>query len=167
MFTKNTLMAAVAAAVAMFLVAWLLFGVVFGGTLAGMQNPALQAAMSDMPNMALLFVAYVILAWMMAYIFPFGYRGGSQIGEGFRFGVVIWLLASFSQALDWQSWGLFGWDMFLLNEVLYLVQFACGGIVIAMIASNGQVSAEISQPVESSPVVDAPDPEAFPSTKDT
>jgi hypothetical protein len=49
MFVKRTVMAALASFVVMFLLAWLLFGVIFASLVTGLSNPALTAALSDMP----------------------------------------------------------------------------------------------------------------------
>ena len=159
MFTKQTALAGVVSAVAMFLVSWLLFGLIFAGALTGAQSTALQGAMSDSANLPLLFLSYLILAWMMAFIYPFGYKGGSKVAEGFRFGIVIWILVVVSQGLDWQSWGLLGWGLFFWNIVLYFVQYAVGGIVIGLLAS-GNGSTVAAEPVMAEP---APEPVPEPS----
>ncbi len=44
------------------------------------------------PNMLFIILGVLILAALMAYIYPLGYKGGSPLKEGLRFGVVIGLL---------------------------------------------------------------------------
>ncbi len=137
MFKKQTAIAGVVSALAMFMTSYLLFGVIFASVLTSAQNPALQSAMEGMANMPLLFLSYLVLAWMMAFIYPLGYKGGSKVAEGFRFGIVVWVLVAVSSGLDWLSWGLFSGGFFFLNIALYFIQFAVGGIVIGLLASGG------------------------------
>ena len=44
------------------------------------------------PNMLFIILGVLILAVLMAYMYPLGYKGGSPLKEGLRFGVVIGLL---------------------------------------------------------------------------
>jgi len=44
------------------------------------------------PNMIFIILGVLILAALMAYMYPQGYKGGSPVKEGLRFGVVIGLL---------------------------------------------------------------------------
>jgi len=44
------------------------------------------------PNMLFIALGFLILAALMAYLYPLGYKGGSPLKEGLRFGVVIGLL---------------------------------------------------------------------------
>ncbi len=133
MFEKRTLLAALAAFVVMFLVSWLLFGVVFAAQMQDMQNPALLAAVSEMPNMPALMLSYLVLALMMAFIFRFGYEGKAPAVEGIRYGIFMWLLVSVTHYLEWVAWGMMSWGLFAFGGVLYLVQFVLGGLVIGLI----------------------------------
>jgi len=44
------------------------------------------------PNILFIILGFLILAVLMAYMYPLGYKGGSALKEGLRFGVVIGLL---------------------------------------------------------------------------
>ena len=44
------------------------------------------------PNMVVVGFGYLITAVVMALVFPIGYKGGSGVAEGLRFGAVIGLL---------------------------------------------------------------------------
>ena len=44
------------------------------------------------PNILFIILGVLILAALMAYMYPQGYKGGSSIKEGLRFGAVIGLL---------------------------------------------------------------------------
>jgi hypothetical protein len=132
-FEKRTLLAALAAFVTMFLVSWLLFGVVFAGQIESMQEPEMMGLAGDMPNMPVLMLSYLVLALMMAFIFKFGYEGGAPVAEGIRFGIFVWLLVSVTNYLEWVAWDMMSWGFFAFNGVLYLVQFVLGGLVIGLI----------------------------------
>lgn len=41
------------------------------------------------PNLLLMMLNHVVFALLLAYIYPFGYQGGSPVSEGARFGVPI------------------------------------------------------------------------------
>jgi hypothetical protein len=44
------------------------------------------------PNILFIVLGYLILAALMAYLYPLGYKGGSPLKEGLRFGIIIGLL---------------------------------------------------------------------------
>ncbi len=44
------------------------------------------------PNFIFAILGFLILAVLMAYLFPLGYKGGSPVKEGLRFGAIIGLL---------------------------------------------------------------------------
>ena len=50
-------------------------------------------------GLGVLLVAYFILALIMAYIYPLGYKGKSTVIEGLRFGNIIGLLWVFPHGL--------------------------------------------------------------------
>ncbi len=44
------------------------------------------------PNILFIVLGYLILEAIMAYLYPLGYKGGSPLKEGLRFGIIIGLL---------------------------------------------------------------------------
>ena len=44
------------------------------------------------PNVLFIVIGYLILAALMTYLYPLGYKGGLPLKEGLRFGVIIGLL---------------------------------------------------------------------------
>jgi len=44
------------------------------------------------PNILFIVLGYLILAALMAYLYPLGYKGGPPLKEGLRFGIIIGLL---------------------------------------------------------------------------
>ncbi len=51
-----------------------------------------QALAREEPNFPFIFVALLILYFLMALVYPIGYKGGSPVKEGFRFGGLIGLI---------------------------------------------------------------------------
>ena len=64
---------------------------------AGIWHNLIRANLYESVNanhegIGLLLVAYIILALLMSYMYPLGYKGGKPIVEGLRFGIVIGIL---------------------------------------------------------------------------
>lgn len=75
--------------IVLFLLGWLIYGVLFSAYFARFFGH-LQRPMADMKIWAYA-VAYFAEAFFMYMIYAKGYKGGSPIMEGFRFGFVIGL----------------------------------------------------------------------------
>ena len=88
MNVKKFVLAWVVAFVVTFLLAvlWHLF------LLADFYEVQSQALAREEPNMAVIIVGYLILGFLMALVYPIGYKGGSPVKEGFRFGALIGLI---------------------------------------------------------------------------
>ena len=73
--------------------------------LAGLWHSALMSDLyvSDLsraePNMLLIGVSYLILALLMAHIYPKGIEGTNKIANGIKFGVVVGLIWVLPHAL--------------------------------------------------------------------
>ena len=83
----NKLMGAGGAFVVMFALSGLWHQALMGDYYAAIMPSVARAE----PNMILIGVGYLITAAVMAFIFPVGYKGGSGVAEGLRFGAVIGL----------------------------------------------------------------------------
>ncbi len=88
MNVKKFVLAWMAAVVVTFLLAglWHLY------LLADFYEVQSQALAREEPNMAFIMVGYLILGFLMALVYPIGYKGGSPVKEGFRFGALIGLI---------------------------------------------------------------------------
>ena len=84
----NTLMGAVAAFVVMFVLGVLWHTVL----MAEHYESILPSVARAEPNLVRVGLGYLITALVMAGVFPIGYKGGSGVAEGLRFGAVIGLL---------------------------------------------------------------------------
>ena len=124
---KKILLSTIGAGVVMFLISYLWHGMLMSDLYMSDQNLA-------EPNIMLLGGSYMILALLMAYIYPKGIEGTSKIGNGIKFGIVaglIWILPH-SLVLQAVSQGA-GFNLILIDSAWHMVEQACGGIVIAMI----------------------------------
>ena len=84
-------------------------------------------------GLGILLVAYFILALLMAYIYPFGYKGKSPTIEGFRFGIVIGLLWILPHGLAMA--GAHGDSIIYVikNSLWHMVEQGLGGVIIGLI----------------------------------
>ena len=85
-----------------------------------------------------IFIAYVVLSILMAYIYQVGYKGGRPAMEGLRFGVIIGLLWVFPHELAMA--GVHGESILyvLKNAAWHMVEQGVGGIVIGLVYGRGQ-----------------------------
>ncbi|MFC1512166.1 hypothetical protein ACFL5H_03110 [Candidatus Latescibacterota bacterium] len=85
-------------------------------------------------GIGLLLIAYFILALLMSYMYPFGYKGGSPLKEGLRFGVLIGLLWVFPHSLAMvAAHGDNTIAYVIKNSLWHIVEQGIGGIFIAFI----------------------------------
>jgi len=85
------------------------------------------------PNMLFIILGVLILAALMAYMYPQGYKGGSPLKEGLRFGVIIGLLWVLPYNVI--MIGVMGTakTLVLVDTLWHLVEQGVGGIVIGYI----------------------------------
>jgi hypothetical protein len=88
----------------------------------------------EQPLMGYITLGYLVLALLMAYVYPKGYAGGAPVKEGLKFGVLfglIWILP--------HSLALFGFSsattgvQLIVDAIWHLVEQGSGGIVIALV----------------------------------
>ena len=95
------------------------------------------AIMRDEPKMLFIILALLILAFLMAYAYPIGYKGGSPITEGLKFGALMGLLAflPFNLILH----GAFNLPLAgaLVDAGWHVVEEGVGGVIIAMVYGSG------------------------------
>lgn len=82
-------------------------------------------------DMVMIFLGYVVLGLLMAYVFPIGAKGGPPVAEGFRFGAVIGLL----WVLPWSLiivgiWNV-GLTVVLVDSGWHVVEQGIAGIGVA------------------------------------
>ena len=91
------------------------------------------ALMREEYNFIFIVLGYLVMAFLMSFIYPIGYKGGSPAKEGLRFGVLIGLLVWLSSNLI-----LYGAHNMTLSATLvdsgwHVVEEGIGGLVIALV----------------------------------
>ncbi len=132
MFSKRTLIGGLVAFLVLFLVNWLLWGLVFMSTWENMTSVPMTAE----PDMLWLTIGYLILGWILAYIYPLGYEGGGAAGEGVRFGLVMWALLSLGIGAIFQAFEPDNLTAFFFAQFINLVVYLLMGIALAMTADR-------------------------------
>ena len=94
------------------------------------------------PVMGLIAAGYAVLALLMSYAYPIGFKGGSAISEGLRFGALIGLVWVLPHSLVMT--GVEGGEMGILfiDAGWHIVEQGVGGILIALIYGSGDSDAE-------------------------
>lgn len=107
--------------------------------LAGLWHEIMMANFYSNENHAkhegigIIFLAYLVLALFMAYIYPLGYKGGSPVIEGLRFGILIGLLWVFPHELAMADAHGDSITYVIKNGVWHMVEQGVGGIVIGLV----------------------------------
>ena len=110
--------------------------------IAGIYHNLIMANLYEEVNakhegLGILLVAYFILALIMAYVYPLGYKGKSPALEGLRFGIIIGLLWVFPHSLAMA--GAHGDSIIYVfkNSAWHLVEQGLGGVIIGLIYGKG------------------------------
>ena len=85
------------------------------------------------PSMVVVACGYLITAAVMAFIFPIGYKGGSGIAEGLRFGAVIGLLWWLPANVVLSGVYEITVASALVDGVWHIAEGAAGGVVIGVL----------------------------------
>ena len=133
---KKMLYAWVAGAAGMLILGFLWHTVIMGD----FYDTHLAAVARDEPMMPFVILGYLVLALLMAYMFPLGYKGGSAVTEGLRFGILIGLLWILPLQLVLHALLNTGLTGALVDAGWHVVEQGVGGIIIAMVYGEGAVS---------------------------
>ena len=95
------------------------------------------------PNLLFIALGYFILALLMSYAYPLGYKGGKPVIEGLKFGVLMGLLWILPLGVV-----LFGvmessGTLLIVDAVWHVVEQGIGGIVIGLVYGSQSSSAKI------------------------
>ncbi len=107
--------------------------------LAGLWHELLMAAFytseteAEHEGIGIIFLAYMVLGALMAYMYPFGYKRGRPAVEGLRFGVVIGLLWVFPHGLAMAGAHGDSISYVFKNTAWHVVEQGVGGIVIGLV----------------------------------
>ena len=134
MNAKKMLLAVVAGFAVMFLLSWLWHEFLMGDFYTANNSPGSYAE----PKIPFIMLGYFILALILAYIYPLGYKGGSPVIEGLRFGIIMGLLwvVPYNVVL----FGLFesSGTVLMVDFVWHIVEEGIGGIVIGLVYEIGR-----------------------------
>ncbi|MDH5680053.1 MAG: hypothetical protein OEZ36_00580 [Spirochaetota bacterium] len=89
---------------------------------------------------AIIALAYLILAVLMAYVYPKGYQGGKPSWEGLKFGVLMGILWVFPHSLAMAGAHDESIAYVFQNAAWHVVEQGIGGIVIALIYGKSALS---------------------------
>lgn len=130
MNTKKYLTASVSGFIVMFILGWIGHELILSAINSG-PDP-LESVMRSEPNIIGIAVAYLILALLMAYIYPKGVEEGSKLSNGLKFGIIIGLIFELPMAVILYSI-LDGItiSMVLTEGVWHMIEQGIGGIAIA------------------------------------
>jgi hypothetical protein len=88
----------------------------------------------ESPMMGYIALGYLLLAALMAHIYPKGYSGGSPVKEGLKFGVLIGLLWILPHTIVLYGVKNSGTRVLILVDAIWhLVEEGVGGIIIGAI----------------------------------
>lgn len=130
MNAKKLLLATVSGFVVMFLLSWLGHVVIISGML---ETSPMSSIERESPLIYGLVAAYLILAFLMAYLYPKGIEGESVFGNGIRFGVLIGLLITGPISLILYSIITTPFSRVIVEVVWHMIEQGAGGVVIAYV----------------------------------
>ncbi len=130
MFTKQNLLATVVAAVAMFVLGFLIWGV---ATVDFFEGHTLTDAMKEEPDFPMLILSNLIAAFALSSVYGKWARGYHSFGGGFQFGLWIGVFVGLGMGLLWYATSEF-MDLtgHLVEAVLDIVYYGIIGAVIAL-----------------------------------
>jgi len=88
----------------------------------------------------IIFLAYMVLSILMAYMYPLGYKGGRPAVEGLRFGIVIGLLWVFPHGLAMAGAHGNSISYVIKNAVWHMIEQGVGGIIIGLVYGRVQAA---------------------------
>jgi hypothetical protein len=128
---KKFVLATLAASITMWLLAGLWHELLMAKFYAGETDATHEGT-------GIIFIAYMVLSILMAYLYPLVYRGGRPIAEGLRFGIVIGLLWVFPHELAMA--GAHGGSISYVfkNAAWHMIEQGAGGTIIGLIYRRGR-----------------------------
>ncbi len=129
MNAKKMLQAWLAGFVVMYVISFIWYLLI----IAAYSAEQFAAVNREVLSMTLITLGYLVLSFLMAYIYPIGFKGGTPLQEGLRFGVLLGLVVSIPTALIYS--GVYNMPLVasLINAVYHTVEITCGATVMALI----------------------------------
>ncbi|MEE9189636.1 MAG: hypothetical protein V3U16_02585 [Candidatus Neomarinimicrobiota bacterium] len=129
MNSKKMLFAWIGGFVIMFLLSYIWYNLI----IADYNAVQYAGVLKETVGMGNITVGYLVVAFLLAYIYPKGYSGGSPGSEGLRFGLVMGLLYTLPAAFI--NAGAFGFPFTaqIVGAAYHTVEVIAGSLVIAKI----------------------------------
>ena len=140
--TEKMILAWLGAFVGMFLLSYAWYDPLMGEYYAKNYSE-INLPMEDF-SMKLIIVGYLIQAFLLTYIFPIGFSGGSAVKEGLRFGVILGSLFALPGAFIFAAVYKMPLEANIIDAIYHIVEFSVGGIVIAKVYGSGSAAPESS-----------------------
>ncbi len=96
-----------------------------------------EAVARDEPKMLFIFLGGIVLGLLMAWIYPMGYKGGSPVKEGARFGAVIGLLWILPLLLVFHGVWNVPLTLVIVDTAWHVIEEGLAGIAIAFVYGTG------------------------------
>ncbi len=78
-------------------------------------------------------LGYLVASFLMAYIYPFGYKDGTPTKEGLRFGIFMGLIMALPAGLVFYGVYTIPFLGILINTTYQVVEKTIGGVVIGLV----------------------------------
>jgi hypothetical protein len=85
------------------------------------------------PLFAWIVLAYLVLSFLLAYIYPFGFKGNSPMKEGLRFGFIMGLVIALPMGFIYYAVYTFPLSGTLIDIIYQVVEKTIGGGVIGFV----------------------------------
>ncbi len=104
-----------------------------------------QALAREEPNMVFVFVGHLILGFLMAFVYPIGYKGGSPVKEGFRFGALIGLIWVLPSTVVLHGLWNVPLTTVMVDPAWHVVEEGIGGIAIALVYGRQRKAVKLDE----------------------
>ena len=138
MNTKKFILASLAGGIVTFLLGGLWHAII----LADFYETHSAALARPEPNMIMVALGSLVIAVLMAYTYPIGYKGGSAVKEGFRFGALVGLIWVLPVSLIFSGVWNYPLVAVIVDSAWHIVEQGVVGIVIALIYGTAAASSE-------------------------
>ncbi len=132
MNVKKLVMSAIAGFVVMFIISGLWYLVL----MKGYYNDQFADVNRPEFKMVWIVIGYLVWAFLMAYIYPIGYKGGPPVKEGLKFGILVGLISVLPISLVLYGAHTVPLTGTLVDAIYHVVEKGIGGIVIGIVYGN-------------------------------
>jgi len=126
---KKLILATVLGFVVMFLISGLWYLII----MKGYYNEQFSEVFRQESKMIWIAIGYLVGAFLLALIYPIGYKGGAPMNEGLRFGILMGLLIALPMGLT--LYGVYTIPLIptIINIVYQVVEKGIGGLFIGLV----------------------------------